>query len=550
MQDLSMSLTKKSLLSLQANLEHEILDDELFSWSQSQIIYAFFAHARRHNAKRIEALSRWLKGDNSQYAAHLLVSPCDVLSFGLWMLHHKVKPRRVYSSKPFISNRMLLRTESLFNKLANYVWIWDMLRMSINGDAICDFDGGTEYSFKLVESVDQQYLAAEHFFVGPPAGGANELLAAVLECAADSRTQKQQNQSSLPNFHRRSFNRLVKVIEDDQSQLNLLPPNVMIRSYCLGDYYHLWACLTGLTLVHARQSRRADDKSFLRFDIDTWMRWLERHSGLSSRQLSSLILDFTYRPQDLMYPDSGFCTFFIQDGPMLCLYPDMLFQTSADEVFYRQMEKVHLTKFKQLKDDKESYQLDRIFKWSSKTNLKTFGPFRNVAVQGRRPTDLDLLLLDYEAKEGLCCQLKFNAYPRWRNFMPEVAKDLQHGIGQCITSIQWLESAPQAVLTKSNLSAKELREFRFYGVVVSARTLGSGLVKRIPDVLVVTEKMFEQMFSFEARYRVKTSDRWALMKSGRNLPIEGIDFKTADIDLEFHDKHFRMLNSYAVPRRH
>jgi hypothetical protein len=85
--------------------------------------------------------------------------------------------------------------------------------------------------------------------------------------------------------------------------------------------------------------------------------------------------------------------------------------------------------------------------------------------------------------------------------------------------------------------------------VVSARTLGSGLVKRVPQVIVVTEKMFEQMFSFKSRGRHKTSQRWAWMKSEFNLPITGIDFHTADIDLEFQDKRFRMLNSYAVPRR-
>lgn len=87
-------LTKGQLIELQSRLEREILSNDLFTLSHSQIIVALFCHAREHGHQWVKCLLRWLAGDDTQYQPHMLMPAGDILSFALWMLHHKVKPRR------------------------------------------------------------------------------------------------------------------------------------------------------------------------------------------------------------------------------------------------------------------------------------------------------------------------------------------------------------------------------------------------------------------------------------------------------------------------
>lgn len=552
-----MPLTKAQLIALQASLERELLDDPFFLLPLNQLRLGLVHAALRHQTSWLKAFSKWSQGDDEQYDAETLVPAADVLSFALWLVDNKIRPRPRLSNVSTISSALSKQAFTVFGKIAKYALIWDMVRMCLNGDKLCDQTDEHEYTFRFVDNIDLQFMAAERLFAGD--GGGN--LAAMMEQTEDCRSSSQRAfQGTIDSFNpeRSSFRRLRLRLESTYSHLQIFPGDIAIKSYTISDYRAFWACACAFTLVHrwlvlmrARILRRPvdPDAELMRLSFSDWTNLFMRYTPLNKRQVETLLRDFSYDPSALQWPDSGICPPFLKVGELWCLVPTFLVQSNPDELLFRQLERVSPSRYQVVKDNKEQFQLDRIENWVNQTEFQMLGPFKNVQVTGRPPTDLDLLIVDMKKKEALCCQLKSSSYPRWRNLMPTVAKDLDKGTEQCITSVEWLSQGPQSVSQELHISQAELRQFSFYGLVISAKSLGGGLAKRNVAIPIIPERFLQATLDNVSRTPKRISQFWPWFKSAWYLPIIDIDVFVSDLTCDISNRRFILEKSYAEPRR-
>jgi hypothetical protein len=530
-------LTKAEIMVLYKELESFVGTHPLFKCCREYAVLQMVTHADDVYREAIEAVtSKGIQANNEELILRL-VPVADTLAFGAYLSWKYCPPCNCAKQHAgeFEESESI---RSLVTKLATFVFLHDLLLMSIAGHCEAAPTNRTSISFRLTERTNRQMQFADQQLAHARPGTvptSSNLLQRIDQILGDQLTSVGSQLSY--RFERNTHTQIANIFRPLFSSIPRFENTPLSRKYTLNEFREVWTALEALVFYHGRMIKpfakshpNACARSIhVQRSKRSWVSLIRRLTGFSERAVNSILSDLTYAGQIYTRADHApFPPFFPTKNGLLLINSVLVGVVPEDEL-YRLFGTIAPAVQTALKKEKETLQIGRLKNIFASTDIEVYGPFKKVEYGGKK-TDLDALVISKKYRTGWCCQLKSPAQVRWRKETELVADDLNKAIDQAETSLGWLSTAPQSVLEELQITEQEFQDYKIYGIVVSSGPLGAGLAERRADIPITNEFVIGQLVR---SFRYPDLEKiWMYTKSALLLPVEGIDFILGDLSLE------------------
>lgn len=373
---------------------------------------------------------------------------------------------------------------------------------------------------------------------------------ALLTACSVRKSGKGAIQYSIPTL---MFERLYTEVNDTMSHLWLLEPNWSLGGYTLAQYRHFWACILVECLVRLRictvsgllgVEGGAINTVVQTKGVNRWIKNISAKSGLAFETVTSILSDLTYQPQ--LYqpgrksPDVTCQPFVPLNGDLLALSNQLVSSSNAERNIWDLISVLRPECHSVLRNRKEQVWLSELIPFCSELQISTSNS--RIPFPGG---DIDLFLWDEQDAFALICQLKWLTPPDRISQLHSLCNELQKGIQQCQTSLNWAVNNKDVLANKMNLKRDFFKEMEFRSILMSKNSTGGGRVHNT-EIPIISERLFSWIVGKPHRQPLRALYKCALAES--YLPKYGVHFTEHDINcefagLKFTGKNFGMINT-------
>lgn len=270
---------------------------------------------------------------------------------------------------------------------------------------------------------------------------------------------------------------------------------------------------------------------------EDWVKRLGRNSGVSHEAVKAILSDLTYdadlyRPKS-KHPNVTYQPFFTLHSDFLALSNWLVLLSSYERNIWDLVSIKRPMIHSLLRNKKEQIWLSELKPFLNSYGFSTHGPMK-FTLDGQN-SDLDLLILDQQAKFGLCCQLKWLTTPDRIKDVQYAENELNTGLKQAQLSLKWVASLPTDLSAQIGVSRDELPQYEFRAVVLSKNTIGSGWIY-MPGVPIVNERLLKWVLAAPHYRSLKAL--WRVGEERRYLPKREKHFKDEDVSVGFANINF------------
>lgn len=338
-----------------------------------------------------------------------------------------------------------------------------------------------------------------------------------------------------PGYFRTKRSKLGSIID----HLWTLDPSWDLGGYTVGEFREIWRSLITSCLLHSLICMKSEVAEGARESVirvkskSAWANELSRQSQVEYRKvliiLSDLTFDFgLYGRKGVKDPDVTYQPFFSVGNSELALSNQLVVLSNAERNIWDLVSILRPEVHGDLKNLKESVQLEELRSQLSGSGIEVFGPLK-FTMDGK-PGDLDALLLDERNGFGLACQLKWLVEPDRIKDVVYACKELQKGLDQADRSLQWLKANFVDVARRIDWKGRDLASFQFEGAVISRQFMGGGRVEN-PQIPILSERLVNWVLVKPHRRSLQTL--WRVGCEKRYLPKLGKHYIEADVGVEF-----------------
>jgi len=436
------------------------------------------------------------------------------------------------------------QAHDLHESAMDYSMVWDLLAMVWRKRAITVREPDGTIRVKYANQLVADGEIADRFIgtSDTPGLGVNSLDSVVDPNSFAQKIKAQSDDKGNVKYlvPASTFNQVAKSWRNYTSQLWELGEDWDLGGYTVSQFREFWIGLLTLCWIHfwacfCSGKRGGDlDNSVIVLPREEWTERLARNCGLdgdiTNAILNDLIYDVNLYKPNVKQPDVTYQPFFPLRSDLLVLSNWLVLLSSHERNIWDLVSIKRPGIHSALRNKKEQIWLAELKPQLKSYGLASYGPIKFSL--GNKSSDLDLLVLDCDAKFGLCCQLKWLTTPDRIRDVQYTENGLDHGLKQAQSSLRWVTSLPVELQGLTGLSNDELRQYEFQAVVISKNTIGSGWVHQ-HDTPIVNQRLVEWILGEPHHKSLRTL--WQVGEERRYLPKHGKHFSDKDIKVRFGD---------------
>jgi hypothetical protein len=314
-----------------------------------------------------------------------------------------------------------------------------------------------------------------------------------------------------------------------------LSPEWDLGGYTIAEFHRFWLTLHTLTGIHRMVYFVGDSRIPKRSPVATrprelWVRELAQGSELSAETVSRIIDDLTYQPALYQRGNRPIAIYqpFIPIDNLLSVSPFLVDFANAERNTWHLISMTRRDLHDDLKNKKEGQWIAELTPRLEEYGLSIYPP-RAFNHEGKKG-NMDLLVLDTQARFGLVCELKWLILPGSIKQSVYNDREFNKGIRQAELATEWARSVPPELSQHTGLSADELRPYDLRPIVLSKLALPTAWLRK-SGVPVINERLVDWILG--EPHGASLEALWRVGEELRYLPRKGIHFEDAEGYVEF-----------------
>ncbi len=329
------------------------------------------------------------------------------------------------------------------------------------------------------------------------------------------------------DFTRRLMKKLSLAFEGPLSSRHALPDNWQFTYFSLAQYRSIFICLQSMAYAWfaARQIAAADGAAAIAFSSAVWtprkgilLIAIARHTGIQKSVVQNVLRYLTFGEVNVRNPDIAIQPIVDLTNGQYAISPFVMTHVHAERNLCVLLNQVPEDRklYLQLVDEKESQA-------RSETITSLFGlglDFKHGPLDG---TDLDLAIIDREAKICLCIEIKWFIEPAEVREVLARSEELRKGVTQAQKIAKMFSDNDARLMSLLQID----QSYDFQTMVGSANFIGGHRVQH-PDVPIT--KLWHLASKIQEFQNLAQIMDW--LRSRSYLPCKDQDYKISEVAIQ------------------
>ncbi|MFA7341113.1 MAG: hypothetical protein WC028_30295 [Candidatus Obscuribacterales bacterium] len=318
-------------------------------------------------------------------------------------------------------------------------------------------------------------------------------------------------------------------------------PNINVGEYTIAEFRDFWRCLTAICSLHRYLCQMSSAIGVIDCALANlilvkprkqWIRELSNYSLIPIAKVESMINDLVFsnsKKDGQKRVDITLQPFLPLSDDRLCMSTWLTLHANAEGNLWSLKMNRNANCFSRHTDSKEANWLTDLSKFLSKFEIECL-PFKVPTGSG----DIDVLLLDRNAKFAVAVQLKSHQPPDRLNEVAQEVRELTKGISQVEKALEWVANNPGEA--QARLKNVLLNTLNLKGLVLTSGTTGGGLVKH-DHIPIVSERLLRWVIGSPGQRTLM--EFWQIASAPqRYLPKLGIHYRDETVEANFAGLQF------------
>ena len=329
------------------------------------------------------------------------------------------------------------------------------------------------------------------------------------------------------NFTRRLMDQLEKAFADILSGRHALPDKWQFTHFSIRQYRAIFVCLQSMAYAWfaARQIAANGGAAAIAYPSSVWtpkkgllVTTMARHTGLSKELVATVLRYLTFGEVNIRNPDIAIQPVVDLSNGQYAISPFVLTHVHAERnlcVLLNQIPEERKL-YSQLVDEKEAQARTETSEFLAGLGLD----FRDGMLDS---TDLDLAIIDREAKVCLCIEIKWFIEPAEVREILARSEELRKGVAQALKISKMFADKDQRLLSLLDID----ESYDFQTMVGSVNFIGSDRVQH-PKIPIT--KLWHVASEIQLHRSLKATLAW--LRQRDYLPKKDVDYKISEVPIE------------------